>query len=64
MPSGEHVPMTLLKVENCQVVATKTQETDGYTAIQLGVKAAKVKNVSKGRFVVTLQRRKAKSSIG
>ncbi|MEB3702725.1 50S ribosomal protein L3 [Candidatus Bealeia paramacronuclearis] len=45
--TGEHIPMTLLKVDNCQVVATKTKETDGYTAIQLGVKAAKVKNVTK-----------------
>ena len=45
--TGEHIPMTLLKVDNCQVVATKTKDKDGYTAVQLGVKAAKVKNVSK-----------------
>src|SRR5690242_9460255 len=44
---GEHVPVTVLKVDNCQVVAVRTQETDGYTAVQLGVGTAKVKNVSK-----------------
>lgn len=44
---GEHVPVTVLQVDNCQVVAVRTAERDGYTAVQLGVGAAKVKNVSK-----------------
>jgi len=44
---GEHVPVTVLKVDNCQVVAQKTAEKDGYTALQVGVGKAKVKNVSK-----------------
>lgn len=44
---GEHIPMTLLKVDNCQVVGTKVAEKDGYTAVQLGVGVAKVKRVSK-----------------
>ena len=44
---GTHVPVTVLKVDNCQVVAQRTQERDGYTAVQLGVGKAKVKNVSK-----------------
>jgi large subunit ribosomal protein L3 len=44
---GEHVPVTVLKVDNCQVVAVKTQEKDGYTAVQLGYGKAKVKNVPK-----------------
>jgi len=44
---GEHVPVTVLKVDNCQVVAVRTEETDGYTAVQLGVGTAKVKNVTK-----------------
>jgi len=44
---GNHVAVTVLRVANCQVVAQRTQETDGYTALQLGVGAAKVKNVSK-----------------
>jgi large subunit ribosomal protein L3 len=37
----------VLKVDNCQVVAVRTTERDGYTAVQLGVGKAKVKNVSK-----------------
>jgi large subunit ribosomal protein L3 len=44
---GEHVPVTVLKVDNCQVVAVRTDERDGYTALQLGVGKAKVKNVPK-----------------
>ena len=53
--AGDHVPVTVLKVEACQVVAHRTQEKNGYTALQLGVGKAKVKNVSKaerGRFAV------------
>ena len=38
--------MTVLKVDNCQVVAVRTAEKDGYTAVQLGVGKAKVKNVT------------------
>ena len=45
--AGEEMPVTVLLVENCQVVAKKTKEKDGYSALQLGVGAAKVKNVSK-----------------
>lgn len=44
---GTHVPVTVLKVDNCQVVAQRTEDKDGYTAVQLGVGTAKVKNVSK-----------------
>jgi len=44
---GNHIPVTVLRIDNCQVVAHRTQERDGYTALQLGVGAAKVKNVSK-----------------
>ena len=45
--NGTHVPVTVLSVENLQVVAVKTQEKDGYTAVQLGTGAVKAKNVSK-----------------
>ncbi|MGQ2908587.1 MAG: 50S ribosomal protein L3 [Aliihoeflea sp.] len=45
--AGEHVPVTVLRMENCQVVAQRTQEKNGYTAVQLGVGLAKVKNTSK-----------------
>ena len=44
---GEHVPVTVLKVENCQVVAQKTADRDGYTALQLGVGLTKVKRLTK-----------------
>lgn len=46
---GTHVPVTVLKVDNCQVVAHKTDEKDGYTALQLGVGAAKVKRQTKAQ---------------
>ncbi|MCW2317083.1 large subunit ribosomal protein L3 [Rhodoblastus acidophilus] len=51
--SGEHVPVTVLKLDGVQVVAQRTLEKNGYTALQLGIGRAKVKNVSKaerGRF--------------
>ena len=44
---GTHVPVTVLHLDTLQVVATRTLETDGYTAVQLGLGKAKVKNVSK-----------------
>jgi len=44
---GTHLPVTVLQVENCQVVAVRTEDKDGYTAVQLGVGTAKTKNVSK-----------------
>ncbi|MBT7942448.1 MAG: 50S ribosomal protein L3 [Alphaproteobacteria bacterium] len=44
---GTHVPVTVLEVGDCQVVAQKVQEQDGYTALQLGLGKAKVKNVTK-----------------
>ena len=46
---GSHVPVTVLKVDNCQVVDVRTQEKHGYNAVQLGVGKAKVKNVSKAQ---------------
>ncbi|HJS32860.1 MAG TPA: 50S ribosomal protein L3 [Alphaproteobacteria bacterium] len=44
---GTHTPVTVLKLDQCQVVAVRTPEKDGYAAVQLGVGKAKVKNVSK-----------------
>ena len=44
---GAHVPVTVLKMQGCQVVAVRTAEKDGYTAVQLGIGKAKVKNVTK-----------------
>lgn len=43
---GRHIPVTVLKLDGCQVVAQRTADKDGYTAIQLGAGTAKVKNVT------------------
>jgi large subunit ribosomal protein L3 len=53
--AGEHVPVTVLRLANCQVVAHRTNEKNGYTAVQLGAGTCKIKNVGKaerGRFAV------------
>ncbi|GHF24377.1 50S ribosomal protein L3 [Kordiimonas sediminis] len=47
--NGHHVPVTVLQLENLQVVAQRTVEKDGYTALQLGAGTRKVKNVTKGQ---------------
>ena len=44
---GRHVPVTVLKVDDCRVVAKRTVEIDGYNALQIGVGTAKVKRTSK-----------------
>ena len=46
---GSHVPVTVLQMENCQVTSQRTNEKDGYTALQVGVGTRKVKNVSKAQ---------------
>ena len=45
--AGVNVPVTVLRMENVQVVSQRTNEKNGYTAVQLGAGKAKVKNVSK-----------------
>jgi large subunit ribosomal protein L3 len=40
-------PVTVLSLEDCQVVSVRTAERDGYVALQLGAGAAKQKNVAK-----------------
>lgn len=53
--AGEHIPVTVLELNNCQVLAQRTQEKNGYTAVQVGSGLAKVKNVSRaqrGHFAV------------
>lgn len=47
MEDGKQIPVTVLQLDNLQVVATRTVEKDGYTAVQLGTGTAKVKRVSK-----------------
>jgi len=46
--AGTHVPVTVLSLEGCTVVAQRTQDKDGYVALQLGAGAKKPKNTSKG----------------
>ena len=44
---GQHVPVTVLKVDGCQVVGIRSEERDGYVALQLGAGKAKVHRTSK-----------------
>src|SRR5882672_9979338 len=53
--AGAHVPVTVLRLANCQVVAHRTMEKNGYVALQLGSGTRKVKNVTKaerGNFAI------------
>ena len=55
MDDGTHVPVTVLGLQNCQVVGQRTQDRDGYTALQLGAGTVKAKNITKadrGQFAV------------
>ena len=45
--TGSHVPVTVLSLDGCQVTAQRTQDKDGYVALQLGAGAKKPKNTSK-----------------
>src|SRR3954462_9960623 len=44
---GRHVPVTVLQLDELQVVGRREQDRDGYTAVQLGAGTAKAKNVAK-----------------
>lgn len=46
---GRHVPVTVLHVDGCQVTAVRTEATDGYVAVQLGVGKAKVSRTAKAQ---------------
>ena len=46
LEDGRQVPVTVLQLDNLQVVAQRTAERDGYTAVQLGAADAKPKNVT------------------
>ncbi len=55
LDDGEQVPVTVLKLDNVQVVAQRTVETSGYTAVQLGAGTRKVKNTPRamrGHFAI------------
>jgi len=46
MEDGKQIPVTVLQLDNLQVVAQRTADTDGYTAVQLGAGSAKAKRTS------------------
>ena len=53
--AGEHIPVTVLRLDRCQVVGHRTSEKNGYTALQLGAGTPKVKRLSRaarGHFAV------------
>jgi large subunit ribosomal protein L3 len=55
--AGSDVAVTVLALDGCQVTAQRTQDKDGYIALQLGAGQAKVKNTSKamrGHFAKAL----------
>ncbi|MFT5364428.1 MAG: large subunit ribosomal protein L3 [Dinoroseobacter sp.] len=55
MEDGKQIPVTVLQLDNLQVVDQRTADRDGYTAVQLGTGTAKVKRVSKamrGHFAI------------
>jgi large subunit ribosomal protein L3 len=45
--AGEHVPVTVLRLANCQVVAHRTKDKNGYVALQLGAGARRANNMIK-----------------
>jgi len=57
MEDGRQVPVTVLQLDTCQVVAQRTAERDGYTAVQLGAGAANAKRATKamrGHFAAAM----------
>ena len=44
---GEHVPVTVLRIEDVEVLSVKSIEKDGYNSVQLGFSNKKSKNISK-----------------
>ncbi|KQQ46432.1 50S ribosomal protein L3 [Rhizobium sp. Leaf311] len=61
--AGEHIPVTVLRLDNLQVVSQRTEDKNGYTAVQLGAGQSKVKNTSKalrGHFAAASVEPKAK----
>ena len=44
---GQSVPVSVLKMDNCQVISKKTKDVNGYNALQIGFGSKKAKNISK-----------------
>ena len=55
MEDGKQIPVTVLQLDKLEVVANRTTEKDGYSAVQLGAGTAKIKRTSKamrGHFAI------------
>jgi large subunit ribosomal protein L3 len=66
MEDGKQIPVTVLQLDNLQVVAQRTADQHGYTAVQLGAGTAKVKRVSqamRGHFAVAPKRKVAEFRV-
>jgi large subunit ribosomal protein L3 len=53
--AGEHVPVTVLRLANCQVVGHRTKDKNGYVALQLGAgtrKASRLSRAERNNFAV------------
>jgi len=48
--AGEHVPVTVLRLANCQVVGHRTKEKNGYVALQLGSGTRKAKTLTRAEL--------------
>src|SRR3981189_1256461 len=54
--TGEHIPVTVLKLGNCQVLGHRTTEKNGYVALQLGSsnnKPVSLPKAERGQFAVS-----------
>ncbi len=64
MEDGQQVPVTVLKIDNCQVVGIMSEEKNGYVAVKLGAGDAKVNRTSKAmRGVFAAAKVKPKKKI-
>ena len=64
--AGNHVPVTVLRLANCQVVGHRTKDKNGYVALQLGSGTRKPKNLTKadrGHFAVAKVEPKAVEEV-
>ena len=62
LEDGRQVPVTVLQMENVQVVAQRTAERDGYSAVQLGAGAAKAEEHHARRCAATSPRPRSSRS--
>lgn len=63
MEDGRHIPVTVLKVDKCQVVAQRTMDKDGYVALQLGVGFSKVRKRPRAMTTKAMRGHFAKAQV-